>query len=102
MARSPIGDYCFLAHEVVVADSFAARPSRAGDAGSATKEVPRCVPSGNDVRIGAGAVVLAGARIGDGAIVGAGTVVTGDIPPYAIVAGNPAEIVGWATDPPAP
>ena len=47
---------------------------------------------GNDVWIGHGAYVAAGVRIGDGAIVGAHAVVTKDVPPYAVVAGNPATI----------
>lgn len=45
---------------------------------------------GNDVWIGLGAIVKAGVRIGDGAVVGAGSVVTRDVPPYAIWAGAPA------------
>ena len=45
---------------------------------------------GNDVWIGTGAYVRAGVSIGDGAIVGARSVVTKDIPPYTVVAGNPA------------
>ncbi len=48
---------------------------------------------GNDVWIGADAIVLSGIRIGDGAIIGAGAVVTHDVPPYAIAAGNPARII---------
>lgn len=48
---------------------------------------------GHDVWIGAGATILPGARIGSGAIIGAGSVVAGEVPPYAIVAGNPARIV---------
>ncbi len=48
---------------------------------------------GNDVWIGAQCVILGGASIGDGAIVAANSVVTGDIPPYAIVAGSPAKII---------
>lgn len=45
---------------------------------------------GDDVLIGAGARVLDGVTIGKGAIVGAGSVVANDVPPYTIVAGNPA------------
>jgi virginiamycin A acetyltransferase len=48
---------------------------------------------GNDVWIGARAIILSGVRIGDGAIVGAGAVVSHDVPPYAVVAGIPAKIV---------
>jgi len=49
----------------------------------------------NDVLIGASAIILAGVRISTGAIVGAGSVVTKDVPPYAIVAGNPAKIIRY-------
>ncbi len=45
---------------------------------------------GNDVWIGRGAIVRAGVTIGDGAVVGTRAVVTGDVRPYAIVAGDPA------------
>lgn len=48
---------------------------------------------GHDVWLGQGARVLPGARIGSGCIVGAGAVVSGKIPPYGIVAGNPARII---------
>ena len=48
---------------------------------------------GNDVWIGYGALILPGRRIGDGAVVGAGSVVTRDVPPYAIVGGNPARVI---------
>jgi acetyltransferase-like isoleucine patch superfamily enzyme len=48
---------------------------------------------GNDVWIGDGATVLSGVHIGDGAVVGARAVVTSDVPPYGIVAGNPAQLV---------
>jgi acetyltransferase-like isoleucine patch superfamily enzyme len=45
--------------------------------------------------VGAGAVILPGARIGTGAMVGAGAVVTKSVPPFAIVTGVPARIVGY-------
>lgn len=47
---------------------------------------------GNDVWIGAQAFILDGAKIGDGAIIGAKAVVAGEIPPYAVVVGNPAVV----------
>jgi acetyltransferase-like isoleucine patch superfamily enzyme len=46
---------------------------------------------GDDVWIGFGATILGGVTIGTGAVVGAGAVVRRDVPPYAVVAGNPAE-----------
>lgn len=46
---------------------------------------------GNDVWIGYGVILLSGITIGDGAAIGAGSVVTKDVAPYAVVAGNPAQ-----------
>lgn len=53
----------------------------------------RPVVIGNDVWIGARAIILPGVHIGDGSIVGAGSVVTKDVPPYAVVGGNPARLI---------
>ncbi|VYU31021.1 antibiotic acetyltransferase [Clostridium tertium] len=51
---------------------------------------------GNDVWIGQNAIVLSKCtRIGDGAVIGAGTIVTKDVPDYAIVVGSPGRIVGY-------
>lgn len=48
----------------------------------------------DDVWIGYGSILLTGVRVGRGAIVAAGSVVTRDVPSYAIVAGNPARVLG--------
>lgn len=48
---------------------------------------------GHDVWIGQGATILPGAQIGDGCIIGAKSVVSGNVPPYTIMAGNPARPV---------
>jgi len=53
---------------------------------------------GNDVWIGYGATILSGVKIGDGAVVGAMAVVTRDVEPYCIVAGNPARTIGKRFD----
>lgn len=50
---------------------------------------------GNDVWIGAQSVILSGAEIGDGVIIAANSVVTGKIPPYAIVGGTPAKVIKY-------
>jgi len=50
---------------------------------------------GDDVWIGYGSVILSGCKIGQGAIVAAGSIVTKDVPPYAIVGGNPAKIIRY-------
>jgi maltose O-acetyltransferase len=49
----------------------------------------------DDVWIGAGVVILPGRRIGRGSIVGAGAVVAHDVPEYAVVAGNPAQVIKY-------
>ena len=50
---------------------------------------------GNDVWIGAKSTIMSGVKIGDGAIIGATATVSKDVPPYAIVVGNPAKIVKY-------
>ena len=53
---------------------------------------------GNDVWIGADVTILGGVKIGNGAVIGAGAVVAKDIPPYAVVVGNPAQVVKYRFD----
>jgi acetyltransferase-like isoleucine patch superfamily enzyme len=50
------------------------------------------VTIGHDVWLGSGAKIMSGCSIGHGAVVGAGAVVAHDVPPYAVVAGNPAAV----------
>ena len=50
---------------------------------------------GNDVWICTGVTILSGVTIGDGAILGAKSVISKDVPPYAIVVGNPMQIKGY-------
>jgi acetyltransferase-like isoleucine patch superfamily enzyme len=54
---------------------------------------------GSDVYIGHGAFIFPGVRIGDGAVIGACAVVTRDVPPYAIVGGNPARLLRMRFEP---
>lgn len=51
------------------------------------------VSIGNKVWIGFNSIILKGLKIGEGAVVGAGSVVTKDVPPWTLVAGNPAKII---------
>lgn len=53
---------------------------------------------GNDVWIGYGATIMPGVRIGDGAIIATAAVVTKDVAPYAIVGGNPAQLLRYRFD----
>ena len=56
---------------------------------------------GHDVWIGARAMIMSGVTIGNGAVIAAGSIVTKDVPPYAIVAGNPARLVKYRFPPDA-
>ena len=54
---------------------------------------------GHDVWLGHGSVVLPGVTVGSGAIIGTRSVVTKDVPPYAIVAGNPGKVIRYRFEP---
>jgi len=62
------------------------------------KSIDKDVIFEGDNWIGANATILKGVTIGYGAVVGAGAVVTKDVPPYAIVGGNPAKIIRFRKD----
>jgi acetyltransferase-like isoleucine patch superfamily enzyme len=91
--RVQIGNYALIAHEVVIADheywSFGVGINSTGEG------PPRDIIIGENVWIGARAIILGGSKIGDGAIIGAATVVHGEVPPYTIYAGNPGRVVGY-------
>ena len=55
-------------------------------------------PIGKGATIGANATIVCGNKIGAYAMIGAGAVVTHDIPPYALVVGNPARQIGWVSE----
>lgn len=61
-------------------------------------EVNKAVEIGNDVWIGEAVFINDGLKIGTGAVIGAHSVVTKDVPPYAIVAGAPAKILRYRFD----
>jgi maltose O-acetyltransferase len=65
-------------------------------------ERARAITIGDDVWIGAGAIVLGGVTIGDGAVIGAGAVVTSDIPAESAAVGVPARVVRSVADEPRP
>lgn len=80
-----IGDNALIAHSVILATV---------DHDLITRErIISPIRIGNDVWIGAGAIVTRGVTIGDGATVAAGAVVTEDIPPFTLAAGVPAKAI---------
>jgi len=54
---------------------------------------------GDDVWLGMNSTIMSGLRVGQGAVIGACSVVTKDVPPYAIVGGNPAAIIKYRFEP---
>jgi UDP-2-acetamido-3-amino-2,3-dideoxy-glucuronate N-acetyltransferase len=89
-----IEDECFVGHHVVfVNDRYPAAVTADGDLQEAgdwsVVETRVC----RRVSIGSGAVILCGITIGEGALVGAGSVVTKDVAPFTVVAGNPARVL---------
>ena len=107
--RLVIGRYCALATGVRFVMAGANHPTAGvstfpfaifgGVWAERTLDLVMAAPSrgdtivGNDIWIGYNAMVMPGVRIGDGAIVAAGAVVSKDVPPYGVVAGNPARLV---------
>jgi acetyltransferase-like isoleucine patch superfamily enzyme len=92
-----IGDDTMIGSGVLITDSDAhsIHPELRKDS-----KYARCKPIviENNVFIGARSIVLKGVRIGEGSVIGAGSVVTKDVHPMSIAAGNPAKIVGSIED----
>ncbi len=90
--RIEIGRGVLVGSGVIVADNDA-HSLRPGNRLYGDDIESKPVSIGNGVLLGARAIVLKGVTIGDHAVVGAASVVTRDVPAYAIVAGNPARFV---------
>lgn len=89
--HSVLEDDCWLGPNVVVTNARYPASARA-------KETLEGVRIESGAKVGANATLLPGVKIGRGALVGAGSVVTRDVPPFAIVAGNPATVRGQVGD----
>jgi len=89
-----IGDNVFVGHNVTFINDRYPRAT-ATDGSLQTEEDWAVVETtvGNGASIGSGTTVLCGVNIGTKAMVGAGSLVTKDVPPGAIVAGNPAKLL---------
>ncbi|MBI4832833.1 MAG: acyltransferase, partial [Candidatus Lindowbacteria bacterium] len=90
------GDYVLIGPNVVIASSQH-RYNIKGTPILFQGHEKKPVVIGNDVWIGANAVILPGVSIADGTIIGAGAVVTGDTEPYSIFGGVPARKIGERT-----
>ncbi|MCB0694414.1 MAG: N-acetyltransferase [Saprospiraceae bacterium] len=91
-----IGDGVFVGHNVSFINDL--YPRAVNPDGSLQTEADWSVVEtvvGDRVSIGTSATILGGVHIGDGAMIGAGSVVTKDVPPRAVVAGNPARIIRY-------
>jgi UDP-2-acetamido-3-amino-2,3-dideoxy-glucuronate N-acetyltransferase len=89
-----IEDEVFVGHGVTFINDR--HPRATGDSGALQTEADwQCVPTVVKRRasIGSGATILCGLTIGEDALVGAGSVVTKDVPPHTVVAGNPARVL---------
>lgn len=112
--NSIIGNYCSIANEVII--GLGSHPIHLFSTSPVfyKKKNPlhvklveddykfneyKAITIGNDVWIGARAIVMDGVSVGDGAIIAAGAIVTKDVSPYAIVAGIPAKVIKYRFDP---
>jgi acetyltransferase-like isoleucine patch superfamily enzyme len=98
-----IEDKVFIGHHVVFINDLYPEATN----GDGTLQIasdwqlrPTLVKKG--ASIGSGAVILCDVTIGERAVVGAGSVVTRDVPPYSIVAGNPARVIRFLEPKPGP
>lgn len=95
VATITFGDNCLLGPNVAI--YTAGHPVHPHSRNS-RYEYGIAVTIGNDVWLGGNTVVCPGVTIGDGCVIGAGSVVTKDIPPYSIAAGNPCRVIRTITD----
>ena len=102
--RLDVGKFCMIAPNVTILLGGEHNPKRVSvytfknlfkrsQSANLDSESKGNVVIGNDVWVGTGSIILSGVHINDGAIIGAGSIVTHDVAPYAIVAGNPAKVI---------
>jgi acetyltransferase-like isoleucine patch superfamily enzyme len=109
--HADIGGFSSIANRVVIGGGrhpmewvgmspvfYAGRDSVKAKFSEHTRESVKRVVIGHDVWIGHSAIVLPGVEVGNGAVIGAGAIVTRSVPPYAIVAGNPARVLRYRFD----
>lgn len=105
--NSGLGINCRIAPQVTIGDNVMMGPNvtiYTHNHETKRTDIPMCeqgfkpvggVKIGNDCWIGEGVIILPGVSIGNGVILGAGSVVRRDVPDWAVVIGNPAEVVKY-------
>lgn len=106
IVNTNIGSFCSIANNVKIGGArhpiewactspvfYSGRDSVTKKFSSFEREKDKITDIGNDVWIGANAIVIQGVKIGNGAVIGAGSVVTKNVGDYEIVAGNPARLI---------
>lgn len=92
-ASVKIGAHCFLGHYTFIMDNHQHDVDKHWILPPSAPVVIE-----DNVWIGAKAVILPGVRIGHNAVIGAGSIVTSDIPPRCVAAGNPARVLRYLTE----
>lgn len=113
ISGADIGHFCSIANQVVIGGGrhpvewagmspvfYEGRDSVAKKFSTFSRPPPQRTSIGSDVWIGYRAIIMQGVTIGDGAAIGAGSVVTRDVPAYAIVGGSPARLIRYRFDEP--
>lgn len=95
MGKVTIGDNCQLAPNVAI---YTAGHPVHPDSRNSAYEYGIPVSIGDNCWIGGNSVICPGVKIGNNVIIGAGSVVTKDIPDWAIAAGNPCKVIRMITD----
>lgn len=95
VAKVTIGDNCFMAPNVAI---YTAGHPIYPDVRSAMWEYGKQVTIGDNVWIGGNTVICPSVHIGSNVIIGAGSVVTKDIPDWAVAAGNPCKVLRMITE----
>lgn len=104
--NSQVGSFCSIANNVIIGGGmhpmdwvgmspvfYEGRDSVKAKFSKHQRPAAKKTIIGNDVWIGHSAILKQGITVGTGAVIGMGSVVTKDVPPYTIVAGNPARII---------
>lgn len=91
-----VGDGVFIGPGAILTNDRHPRAvTSTGDLARAADWIVSPIHLADGASIGAGAIVVAGCDVGRFAMVGAGAVVTREVPAHALVAGNPARVIGW-------